>query len=196
MNSTFFCRPLMQATLLAMLTLGFTGQPVAQNSPARAPSPATVSHDDVQAYLAAKGMGMARAAEREGVPGPFHALTMAHELGLSAAQMARTEEVFSRMEAQTSRIGRQIIEQERWLDQQLNDPRTTARARESALQRVGQLHRELRQVHQSAHEAQRAILTDAQVARYRSLRAQAAAQAVAQPRRPPVLLHAAGDTDR
>lgn len=166
------------------------GEALAQGGGPRAMS--SVSHDDVQAYLTAKGMGMARAAERDGVPGPFHALTMAHELGLSAQQLITTQDVFNRMEAQSSRIGRQIIEQERRLDQLLNDPRSAARSREQALQRVGQLHRELRQVHQQAHEAQRGILTTEQLARYRSLRAQAAAVAA----RPPMVMHATGDTDR
>ena len=150
------------------------------------------SHDDVQAYLAAKGMGMARAAERDGVPGPFHALTMAHELGLTDAQLRRTQEVFATMETQSSLLGRQIIEEERALDQQLSDPRTSPRVREQALARVGQLHRALRQVHQTAHEAQRNILTPEQVSLYRSLRAQAAAVAMKQAR----VIQAAGDTDR
>ncbi len=166
--------------------------PSAAMPEAQAGTSGAVTHDDVQAYLTAKGMGMARAAEREGVPGPFHALAMAHELALSPQQMTHTRAVFNRMEAQSSQIGRQIIEQERRLDQLLNDPLSTARSREQALQRVGQLHRELRQVHQDAHESQRAILTSEQLARYRSLRAQAAAVAA----RPTSVLQAAGDTDR
>lgn len=160
---------------------------------ARPPVAATiVSHDDVQAYLTAKGMGMARAAEIDGVPGPFHALAMAHELGLTPDQLARTQQVFDRMEARSSTIGRQIIEQERLLDQQLSDPRVSAVQREAALQRVGQLHRALRQVHQEAHAAQRSILSAQQITQYRELRTQAAAVAT----RAPALLHASGDTDR
>lgn len=159
----------------------------AQGTPGQPPS-----HDDVQAYLAAKGMGMARAAERDGIPGPFHVLVMAHELGLSEAQLRRTQDVFASMEAQSSLLGRQIIEQERALDLQLSDPRTTSRARELALARVGQLHKALRQVHQAAHEAQRGILTAEQVSLYRTLRVQAAAVA----QRRPAVIQASGDTDR
>lgn len=153
----------------------------------RAPSQA-----DVQAYLAAKGMGMARAAERDGIPGPFHVLTMTHELGLSDTQLRKTQEVFAAMEAQTSQLGREIIAQERALDQQLSDPRSHARERDLALARVGQLHKALREAHQAAHEAQRRILTSEQISLYRTLRAQAAA--VAQKR--PLVIQAAGDSDR
>ena len=152
----------------------------------------TPTHDDVQAYLAAKGMGMARAAELGGVPGPFHVLTMAHELALTPIQLQRTQEVFERMESRSSSIGRQIIEQERRLDQQLSNPKTSAREREAALQQVGQLHRALRQVHQEAHDAQRNILTRDQIAMYRQLRLQAAAVAT----RNTLPLQALGDTDR
>jgi hypothetical protein len=137
-------------------------------------------------------MGMARAAERDGVPGPFHVLTMAHELGLSNVQLRRTQDVFATMEARSSALGRQILEQERSLDRLLSDPRSTPRSRELALARVGQLHKALRQVHQEAHEAQRSILSADQVALYRTLRLQAAAVA----QRLPEVVQAAGHTDR
>jgi hypothetical protein len=42
--------------------------------------------DEVIAYLAGKGMGLAKAAERNGYPGPAHVLELASQLSLTDAQ--------------------------------------------------------------------------------------------------------------
>ena len=49
--------------------------------------------------LAGKGMGLAKAAELNGYPGPAHVLELAGELELSAEQRERTQEVWQAMDA-------------------------------------------------------------------------------------------------
>jgi hypothetical protein len=45
-----------------------------------------LSPEDVAALLNAEGMGMAKAVELNGYPGPVHVLTLAKELKLTTAQ--------------------------------------------------------------------------------------------------------------
>jgi hypothetical protein len=46
----------------------------------------TLSDEDIAALLKGEGMGMAKAAELNGYPGPRHVLDLAQELGLTDSQ--------------------------------------------------------------------------------------------------------------
>ena len=54
-----------------------------------------LSPEDVDAYLAGKGMGLAKAAELNGYPGPAHVLELASQLSLTSDQRARTQALFA-----------------------------------------------------------------------------------------------------
>ena len=129
-----------------------------------------LSPDDVEGYLAGKGMGFAKAAELNGYPGPSHVLAMAAELGLSAEQRRRTEALFKTMETKAKESGRRLVEEERRLDQLFASHSITAASLAESLKRIGELQARVRQAHLEAHLAQMDILTGEQVTSYMRLR--------------------------
>lgn len=126
--------------------------------------------EDVDAYLAGKGMGLAKAAELNGYPGPSHVLSLAAELGLSSEQKQRTEALFKTMEAKAKEIGRVLVDEERKLDQLFASKAITSETLMSSLKRIGDLQALVRQAHLEAHLLQVEILTAEQVASYMKLR--------------------------
>lgn len=129
-----------------------------------------VSPEDVQSYLAGKGMGFAKAAELNGYPGPSHVLALASELGLDDAQRARTAALFATMEAEAIRYGRQLVEAERELDRLFASRQASAERVRTALEGIGALQARVRSAHLEAHVAQLEVLTSEQTARYAALR--------------------------
>jgi Spy/CpxP family protein refolding chaperone len=130
----------------------------------------TLSPEDVQAYLSGKGMGLAKAAELNGYPGPSHVLELATELGLTSEQRQRTQALFATMQAKAIDAGRQLVEAERALDESFAARRVTPASLESSLERIGSLQSKVRAAHLDAHLAQSEILSSEQVARYSALR--------------------------
>ena len=61
-------------------------------------------------------MGLAKAAELNGYPGPAHVLELASQLGLSAEQLAMTRALFTSMEQRAKELGRQLVAAEQSLD--------------------------------------------------------------------------------
>lgn len=131
--------------------------------------------EDVDAYLSGKGMGLARAAELNGYPGPAHVLALATELNLTPDQKLRTEALFSSMEARARDLGHALIEQERELDQQFASKAATQESVAVILLHIGELQAKIRGAHLQAHLAQLEILTRSQVAKYQRLRGYAGA---------------------
>lgn len=129
-----------------------------------------LSPEDAEAYLSGKGMGLAKAAELNGYPGPSHVLALAIDLALTAEQKSRTESLFKRMESDAIALGRPLIEEERRLDELFASKAITRESLARSLNRIGELQAQLRQVHLETHLAQVEILTPAQVARYMALR--------------------------
>lgn len=126
--------------------------------------------EDVESYLAGKGMGLAKAAELNGYPGPSHVLSLAGELGLSPEQKQRTEALFNAMEAKAKEIGRSLVDEERRLDELFASRSITPESLARSLKRIGELQAQVRQAHLESHLAQIEILTPEQVASYMKLR--------------------------
>ena len=59
----------------------------------------SMSMQEVGDYLAGKGMGLAKAAELNGYPGPAHVIELAEQLALTTEQRAQTETLFKDMQA-------------------------------------------------------------------------------------------------
>ena len=129
-----------------------------------------LSAEDVQGYLTGKGMGLAKAAELNGYPGPAHVLGLASELALTQKQEEQTKALFKQMEANSSSIGKQVVEEERALNDLFASKTVTPQLLASAMARIGQLQGQFRNVHLEAHIAQVAILTPEQLAKYKDLR--------------------------
>lgn len=129
-----------------------------------------LSGKEVQDLLAGRGMGLAKSAELNRYPGPAHVLELAHRLGLSAEQQARTKSVFDAMEAQARALGKALVEREAELDRLFASRQISRATLESSLAEISKLQGELRRVHLEAHLEQTSILTPEQVAAYAELR--------------------------
>lgn len=131
--------------------------------------------------LAGKGMGLAKAAELNGYPGPAHVLELAKELSLNAEQRAKTEALFQVMETRAKALGRQIVDAERGLDALFASKQVDTALLDQHLARIGALQGQLRAAHLAAHLEQVRILTPGQVAHYGVLRGYAGAEPAATP---------------
>lgn len=129
-----------------------------------------LSAGEIDDYLAGNGMGLARAAELNGYPGPGHVLDLSGPLGLTAAQKSSTETLFRTMQEQARAIGRELVASERELDQLFATGAVTEDAMARKLRDIGELQARLRAVHLKAHLEQVRVLTPEQNARYAQLR--------------------------
>lgn len=135
-----------------------------------------LSPEDVQSYLAGKGMGFAKAAELNGYPGPSHVLALASELGLTPEQRRQTRSAFDAMEADAMKYGRELVDEERRLDRFFAMREATPDAVNASVERIAALQAKIREAHLIAHLAQAKILTPEQTAHYAELRGYAAAE--------------------
>ncbi|HZH42846.1 MAG TPA: hypothetical protein VEY50_02000 [Lysobacter sp.] len=129
-----------------------------------------LSAQEIADLLAGRGMGFAKAAELNGYPGPLHTLEHAETLGLSAEQKRATEALYAGMQARARELGRALVEAEGALERQFADGTITPATLSNALQRIGALQAQLREVHLQTHLQQKALLSAQQVRRYAELR--------------------------
>lgn len=130
----------------------------------------SLSSAEIADLLAGKGMGLAKAAELNGYPGPKHVLELAPQLNLTPDQLASTKSLHSSMQTKASALGRSIIEREQTLDRMFADKTISEASLSNTLTEIGDLQAQLRQAHLEAHLAQARILTDEQSALYAKLR--------------------------
>ena len=156
------CAVTMAALAQAATPSPYTGE---QSRPIKA-----LSADETAALLAGKGMGLAKAAELNGYPGPAHVLELATELQLSDAQKAQTQALFASMQTKAVSLGRALVEEERGLDRLFAEKAATPESLAAALARIGALQARVRGAHLEAHLAPVRILTPEQTAKYAELR--------------------------
>lgn len=153
-----------------VLSVSAMGQPANPYAGQQIREIKALSQAEIDGYLDGKGMGLAKAAELNGYPGPKHVLELADELGLSAEQREQTRAIFEQMRDEAIRLGKRIVAKERALDAAFAGGEIDQAALESVLQIVGDLKARLRAAHLSAHLSQRKILTEAQLVDYEALR--------------------------
>jgi hypothetical protein len=158
-----FCMPFLVA-------LPATSAEVSPYSGQKARAIKALSESEIADLLAGKGMGLAKAAELNGYPGPKHVLELADELHLSTGQREQTQAVFARMETAARELGSQLVDAERDLDSKFQEGTVTADSLAEALSQIGALRAELRGAHLQAHLEQAHILKQGQIARYIELR--------------------------
>lgn len=129
-----------------------------------------LSDQQVADLKAGRGMGYALPAELNGYPGPSHVLELGEQLGLTAEQRRRMQDLFDAMKAETIPIGERLIAQEAALDRQFSGRTVTAASLTDATAIIGATQAALRAAHLRYHLATVAILTPEQVRRYRELR--------------------------
>jgi hypothetical protein len=129
-----------------------------------------LSADEVRGIAEGAGMGYAKAAELNRYPGPMHALDMATALDLSATQREAIASLLSRHKAEARAIGHRVLDLEGELDALFASRTATPAAVDAILARLGAEQGALRGSHLKAHLATTALLSDAQVEKYQSMR--------------------------
>jgi len=130
----------------------------------------SLSKEDVAGYIDGKGMGLAKAAELNGYPGPAHVLELADRLVLTPAQRARTGEIFGRMQMRARELGARLVEEERRLDELFASKSVSRQSLAASVNAIAAIHGELRATHLQAHLDQTEILSPTQRAEYSQLR--------------------------
>jgi Spy/CpxP family protein refolding chaperone len=129
-----------------------------------------LSNDDVAALRKGEGMGMAKAAELNGYPGPAHVLALAKQLALTEDQVRQVQLVFDRMSTAARPLGDEVIAHERTLDRLFAEGRADHDSVMAETALIGELRGRLRSVHLTAHLETRTLLTSDQTATYLRLR--------------------------
>jgi len=120
--------------------------------------------------LAGRGMGLAKAAEMNGYPGPMHVLEHAGALKLTDAQRQAVDAARVRMAAAAQALGREIMAAEAALDAAFAAKRIDAAMLKAQTDAIAALMGRLRAVHLAAHLETAPLLTPAQRAQYAALR--------------------------
>jgi Spy/CpxP family protein refolding chaperone len=160
---------------LSLIAASHAGTPAASPSPSPYAGEQTrpikaLSASEEEGLMAGKGMGLARAAELNGYPGPMHVLELAAELELTEQQRVRTEAVYKSMHERARKAGAELIEAERELDDLFASGTAEPNTLHVVLLRVAALQAQVREIHLAAHLEQKAILSPEQVSRYSDLR--------------------------
>jgi hypothetical protein len=129
-----------------------------------------LSDEDIASLQKGEGMGLAKAAELNGYPGPVHVLALGAQLGLSESQHRQVTAIFERMSAAAKPLGAELIAHEQALDQLFAKGEITPGRLTAETSAIGELQGRLRSVHLAAHLETRALLNPDQIARYEQLR--------------------------
>jgi len=130
----------------------------------------SLSQDEVDGFLAGKGMGLARPAELNGFPGPAHTLELADKLNLTPRQLMLIESARDKMTKRAQEAGARYIAAEKAVDELM---RTAAPDVAEVAKRIAvadAVRAEARMVHISAHLEITPILSEEQRAKYAALR--------------------------
>ena len=128
-----------------------------------------LSPQEISDYLSGRGMGLAKAAELNGYPGPAHVLELAVQLEITSEQRPRPKRCLKKCRLGNP-LGKELVQEERALDRLFASRAVSSESLEKALTRIGRLQGQVRQVHLDAHIEQTALLTPAQGEKYNRLR--------------------------
>jgi hypothetical protein len=130
----------------------------------------SLSAIDIEELQNGKGWGLAKAAELNGAPGPVHLLEMKEEIDLSAEQIRAIEDIYMKMKQEAIPLGLELIELERELNNHFANRTITNELLRQILQKIAQVHGQLRYVHLSTHLKTHDILKSEQITLYNKLR--------------------------
>ena len=129
-----------------------------------------LADQQVADLLAGRGAGYALAAELNHYPGPAHVLELAADLGLSPEEEQAIAAIKASMQADAQRLGQQLVELERQLDQAFAGKTITVDALTRLTGLIATVEGQLRAVHLAAHLDTAQILSPEQIAHYDALR--------------------------
>jgi Spy/CpxP family protein refolding chaperone len=130
----------------------------------------SLSDVEIAELQAGQGMGLAKAAELNGYPGPAHVLEHANALSLTPQQRAASEALVQRHKARAREMGLALIEAERALDQAFAGKQVDAALLGRLTANIGAQQAQLREEHLRTHLEQTVLLDPHQIQRYQQLR--------------------------
>jgi Spy/CpxP family protein refolding chaperone len=125
-----------------------------------------LSPEEVKQYQSGAGMGYARPAELNRLPGPMHVLELADKLDLTPEQRARAQALMDAHKAEARAIGAKRVESERAIEMLFRSGKVDEAALSKAVREAAMLEGEYRLSHLETHRRMRALLSEAQVERY------------------------------
>ena len=163
---------LSKAILAAVLLLAAVAAQAADNPYAGQEKRAikALSDQEINDYLNGRGMGTSKAAELNRYPGPRHVLDDAKKLGLTAAQLRKTENVHEAMTDTARRIGKEIVEKEAELEALYASKKATLENTERLVRKLANLQADYRVAHLTAHLKMQQILSKQQIETYDQVR--------------------------
>lgn len=119
-----------------------------------------------------RGMGLARAAELNGYPGPRHVLDAVEtgQFHLNQEQLTAVRQLFQGMSREARRLGATILKEEQGLEAAFRAGTIDATDLRARVARIAAFKGELRAIHLKTHLETRALLTDHQIERYNQVR--------------------------
>ena len=130
----------------------------------------SLSAADVAELRRGGGWGLAKAAELNGMPGPFHLLELKDDIPLTREQVSAITAVYERMREAAIAQGEHFIATERALEDAFRAGAVTEKSLRTLLAEIARSRARLRFIHLSAHLETPALLTHEQIARYDALR--------------------------
>lgn len=130
----------------------------------------SLDSSDIEGLEQGRGMGLAKAAELNGYPGPMHVLELSKELGLTPKQAEQTMAIKAVMRQEAKELGRRIVAKETELDRAFTSGKADAGTVDSLTAEIGALQGKLRACHLRAHVRMMTVLTAEQVKQYSKLR--------------------------
>ena len=130
----------------------------------------SLSAEDIAELGRGGGWGFAKAAELNGMPGPFHLLELKDEIPLTREQVTAIAAIYERMREAAIAEGEHFIAAERALEDAFRTGAVTEKGLRALLAETARSRARLRFVHLSAHLETPALLTREQIARYGALR--------------------------
>jgi hypothetical protein len=123
-----------------------------------------------------RGMGLARAAELNGYPGPRHVLEAvgARRLQLTPEQIQTVQRLFDEMSSEAQRLGNMVLREEWALEQAFRKGAISEADLHASVGRIAAFQGDLRVVHLRTHLETRSVLSEQQIQRYNELRSYSA----------------------
>ncbi|MBC8258066.1 MAG: hypothetical protein H8E38_03530 [SAR324 cluster bacterium] len=133
----------------------------------------SLSPDDVKGLLEGLGTpfgGMAKLGELNGYPGPRHVLDLSEKMNLTESQKIQIEGIFNEMKIESIKLGRQIIEVEKQMNEEFGNQSISKESLQIKLKKSAKIYGQLRFVHLKAHLQMIQILSQRQIILYNQLR--------------------------
>lgn len=129
-----------------------------------------LSKSETEGLLKGAGMGFAKPAELNGLPGPKHVLELHDQLDLTDKQKLEIETLFTRMKMEATALGRELLEREKQLELFFQSINPTEDEMKRLVNVAAIVRGELRATHLKYHLKTSKILNKHQTKQYFTLR--------------------------